>query len=179
MLAGQFGDIGITPYTYFPFKQNVGSENWNWFAFALEESVHSLYDKVIQVLLKVNEVEMLFCKGFRRKEGNKNQRFHSLFTIFLEHLPFSQFLKLKKKVSFQNIFMGPGARQFHIWMSQEHPLQRKQQQEAGKSFQTSLGFTVWLNRETPPTHLIGSEPQPEAMWHTDSWSFHHSKDVHC
>lgn len=114
---------------------------WNWFAFALEESVHSLYDKVIQVLLKGNEVEMLFCKLFRRKRG-REKTFQSLFTIFLKHLPFSQFLKLKKKVSFQNTFMGPGAGQFRIWMSQEHPLQRKQQQEAGKSFQTSLGFTV-------------------------------------
>ena len=29
MLAGQFGDIGIAPYTYFPFKQKLGSEKAN------------------------------------------------------------------------------------------------------------------------------------------------------
>lgn len=89
------------------------------------------------VLLEEDEVKTQFCKEEVREESEASSSIY----YFSKHLTFSQLLKLKRKLSLQSIFMGPGARQLLMWMSQEHPVQRKQLQEAGKSSQISPGFT--------------------------------------
>jgi len=51
MLAGQCGDIGIAPYTYFPFKQKLGPEKAN--SYCVHKIISNVFVKIgLPLLLK-------------------------------------------------------------------------------------------------------------------------------
>lgn len=107
------------------------------------------------VLLEEDEVKTQFCKEEVREESEASSSIY----YFSKHLTFSQLLKLKKKVIPPKYFHGPWGQ----------AIADVDESRASSTEETTAGsreivsdfpwlYRLTVNRETPPTHFIGSEP---------------------